>query len=200
METGLENKPPYYGLIIGLAIGLALWGLYHFQLSDGVRREIDSTQQKIDQLQVKIQEGKAAKQQLPQFTDQVRRLELELDKLLKILPARRNTQELIRRIRVLTEQAGFDMLNFDPAESEVDREIYKEWPIRINIRGGYHELALFFDRVSRMRRIINIENLQLTANTNQDRHTLNARFTAKTFVYKETEPAEDEGGEGRKAR
>ena len=56
-----------------------------------MKEQIAGAGRKLAELQVKIQEGRAAKQKLPQFREEVRRLELELDKLLRILPARRNT-------------------------------------------------------------------------------------------------------------
>ena len=148
------------------------------------------------QLQAKIQEGRAAKQQLPRFREEVRKLELELDRLLRILPARRNTPELLRRVRSLAEQGDFALLRFTPGRF-IDRDFYSEWPININLRGNYHNLALFFDEVGRFSRIINIEGLRIDANRRGDRrHTIGATFTAKTFVYQEPEPVDATGGTG----
>ncbi len=189
METGLEGKPWYFGLALGLGLSLIVFALYHFKLSEGTRDEIAKAESQKADLEQKIAEGKAAKAKLPQFREQVSRLELELEKLLRILPARKNTPELIRRIRVLTQQAGFNLRVFDPAERLVDREFFKVWNIKLDLSGGYHELALFFDRVSRLSRIINIDNLTVTANRNQTNASLTARFTAKTFIYKDEEPA-----------
>ena len=58
---------------------------------------------------------------------------------------------------------------------------------RGRLRGTYHNLALFFDRISRFSRIINIENLKITQSRTRPAHDPRA-FTAKTFVYQETEP------------
>ena len=130
------------------------------------------------------------KQKLPQFREEVRRLELELEKLLRILPARRNTPELLRRIRQLTEQGSFDLLRFTPGNF-VDRDFYSEWPIAIHLNGSYHNLALFFDRVGRFSRIINIENLKIaTLARSAKGHSISASFTAKTFIYREPPPPE----------
>lgn len=189
METGLEGKPWYLGLGIGVAVGVVVLALCSWKLFDGTRKDIGAEQRRIADLEKKISEGRAAQQELPRFREEMRRRELELDKLLRILPPRKNTQELIRRIRSLTEQAGFQLKVFDPAEKETDREFYREWPIKIDLDGGYHELVLFFDRVSRFSRIINIENLKISSKQSGS-HTISAQFTAKTFVYKEPEPEE----------
>ena len=190
IQTGLEGKPWYYGASIGLLLGALLVAGGYYLLFTKQYDQIAAQDKKLAELQVKIQEGRAAKQKLPQFREEVRRLELEIDKLLRILPSRRNTPELLRRIRQLTEQGAFDLLRFTPGNF-IDRDFYSEWPITIRLNGTYHNLALFFDRVSRFSRIINIENLKVAALANSPKgHTINASFVAKTFIYKE--PTDEE--------
>lgn len=190
MQTGLEGKPWYYGLGIGVVLGLVIVGLVYWQVLTPMFEEIDRQETRLAELQRKINEGRAAKAQLPQFREQVRTLELELEKLLRILPARRNTPDLLRRVRALAEQGDFGFHRFTP-KPFVEREFYSEWPIDIDLAGGYHNLAMFFDRVSRLSRIINIENLTIQAR-DAGNDTIAADFTAKTFVYKETEEEEEE--------
>jgi len=189
MQTGLEGKPWWYGAVAGGVVGGILFAGGWYYLLEPRRSEIRRKEARYEELQVKIQEGRAAKQKLPQFREEVRRLELELDKLLRILPARRNTPDLLRRIRALTEQGDFELQRFTPGNFS-DREFFAEWPIAIALQGTYHNLALFFDRISRFSRIINIENLRVETIRGKARptHTISASFTAKTFVYKETVP------------
>ena len=186
-STGLEGKPWYYGLVAGLAIGGLAFGIGYWQLIMPMNDQIVGQEHKLQELQDKIQKGRAAKAQLPKFREEVRQLELELDKLLRILPARRNTPDLLRRIRSLAEQGDFTLKSFTPG-ALADKDFYSEWPIEIQVDGGYHNLALFFDRISRFSRIINIEDLKINANPGPGQHTINATFKAKTFVYKEAEP------------
>ncbi|HYL06758.1 MAG TPA: type 4a pilus biogenesis protein PilO, partial [Thermoanaerobaculia bacterium] len=141
---------------------------------------------RLEELQHKKQEGLIAQQQLPKFREEVHQLELELDKLLRILPARRNTPDLLRRIRALAEQGDFNLKDFKPGTLS-DKEFYSEWPITVDLDGTYHNLALLFDRVGRFSRIINIQDLSINAltPTKANPHTIQATFIAKTFVYKE---------------
>lgn len=188
IETGLESKPWYYGLIVGVLVAAGIFFLTHYLLLGPLKEDIAGLESRLDELQTKIQEGRSAQARLPQFREQVRRLELELDKLLRILPARLNTQEILRNVRTLAEQGDFDLKVFEPGRT-VDREFYKEWPIRITLDGRYHNLATFFDKIRRYPRIFNIENLQIRALQNQRAaHTLTTSFTAKTFVYSEPPP------------
>ncbi len=189
-QTGLEGKPWYFGLIAGLVVAGILYFGAHRVLLEPKKNNIASLDNRLTELQAKIQEGRAAQQQLPRFREEVRQLELELDKLLRILPARRNTPELMRRIRTLTEQGDFDLLRFTPGVF-IEQDFYSEWPIAINLEGTYHNLAMFFERVSRFSRIINIEDLSVSALRNPDSdRTISASFKAKTFVYRDDEQEE----------
>ena len=188
-RTGLEDKPWWAAALLGLVLAVAIYFAGNHYLLKPRQENIEQLDEKLSVLQAKIQEGRAAKAQLPQFRQEVQRLELELDKLLRVLPARRNTPELLRRIRDLTEQGDFALKRFTPGNF-VDQEFYSEWPIAVSLDGTYHNLALLFDRVSRFSRIVNIEGLKISAPRGRGAgsHTISASFTAKTFVYKEPEP------------
>jgi type IV pilus assembly protein PilO len=209
LKTGLEGKPWYVGLGAGLGVGAVLFAVGYWRVLEPMRDDYDRAVAQLAGLQSKIQEGRAAKQELPKFREEVRQLELELDKLLRILPARRNTPDLMRRIRSLAEQGDFTLRGFTP-KVLTTKEFYSEWPIDVNLDGSYHNLALFFDRISRFSRIINVENLEIKAlpavknpkaPDAANPHTITARFTAKTFVYKEPEPEDttvkDKKGKGK---
>src|SRR4029079_10109525 len=184
--TGLEGKPWWHGLIAGVVVLAVIFGLLFWRVVHHMRDHIEEQAGKLAELQQKILEGRAAQLQLPQFRKEVQDLELELDKLLRILPARRNTPDLLRRIRSLAEQGDFTLKRFTPGQL-TDKDFYSEWPIEVEVEGGYHNLALFFDRISRYSRIVNIENLNIEAFWGKGPHTIHSSFTAKTFVYKEPE-------------
>lgn len=189
----LKGKPWYIGLAAGIGVALVLGFLAWWQLLSPMQDRIDGQNTRLADLQSKIQEGRAAKQRLPQFREEVRRLELELEKLLRILPARLNTEDLLRRFRTLAEQGDLDLIRIRPGNLS-DRDFYREWPIDLTVEGSYHNLAIFFERLGRFPRIINVDTLRVTARINPgDRgHTIGADFQAKTFVYKEV-PADAAG-------
>lgn len=184
----LKGKPWYVGLGAGLAVAAVLLLLGEWQVFSKAKDRIAQQEKELAKLEAKIQEGRAARARLPQFREEVRRLELELDKLLRILPARLNTEDLLRRLRALAEQGDLNLLVIRPGGLN-NRDFYREWPIAISLEGTYHNLALFFDRIGRFSRIINIENLRVGGIDpgKNDGHTLKADFTAKTFVYRDVE-------------
>ncbi|MEO1088773.1 MAG: type 4a pilus biogenesis protein PilO, partial [Acidobacteriota bacterium] len=111
------------------------------------------------------------------------------------LPTQRNTEDLLRRVRQLTEQGDFSLLSLTP-RARSERDFYYEWPIQVRIRGGYHNLALFFDRLSRLSRIFTVDNLRITS-AKRTRHTISANFTMKTYLYIERTDEEEEARENK---
>lgn len=186
METGLEGKPWYFGVAVGLVLGILVAGLAWYQYIQPEQRAIETQEGKLQELQKKINEGRAAQQNLPRFREEVHLLQEELNKLLRILPAKRNVPEIMRRVRLLVERGDLTLKRFRPG-NEREQDFYSEWPLDISLEGDYHNLALFFDRIGRFSRIINVDNLNVNAINPQTNHTLAATFTAKTFIYKESE-------------
>ncbi|MDH4257928.1 MAG: type 4a pilus biogenesis protein PilO, partial [Candidatus Aminicenantes bacterium] len=81
---------------------------------------------------------------------------------------------------------------FDP-KGEVRKEFYYEWPIDLEIKGDYHNLASFFDRLSNFSRLFNVEDFSIKALSRQtDADTISATTTAKTYIFREEAPAPTE--------
>jgi type IV pilus assembly protein PilO len=191
METGLEGKPIYIGAIAGVSLVIITLVAGHFLFFEKGSKNILRQKGRLEDLQKQINEGRAAERSLPQFREEVRRLELELEKLLRILPSQRGTADILRRVRSLTEQGDFELLRFAPTDPVSMSDFYSAWDISIRLEGTYHNLALFFDRISRFSRIINIENLSVKPLARRgSQHTIAAAFIAKTFLAVEL-PEED---------
>jgi type IV pilus assembly protein PilO len=197
----LESKPWYWGLGIGLAIAVVLYLAVTFYVPPNfneMRDTIAKKKNEISALEEKINQGRAAERRLPQLREEVRRIELDLQRLLQILPTRRNVEELIKKVEALTRQGDFFLKSFVP-KPYINKDFYAEWPIDIQLDGTYHNLALFFDKLARFSRIINVEDLVMTGYPDASGgRTLGATFTAKTFIYlgDKEEPVDAKKGPG----
>ncbi|HEX7253142.1 MAG TPA: type 4a pilus biogenesis protein PilO [Thermoanaerobaculia bacterium] len=189
LELKLEEKKWFVALGIGAGIGLALLFALYYVWIRGIDQDITRMQGELKGLNDEIQKGRTAERKLSQFREEVKRLELELSKLLQILPSSRNTEELIKRVEALTRQGDFSLKKFTPADP-IAREFYAEYPIDISLDGTYHNLALLFDRMSRFSRIINVEDLKIGHLDNIAGKSIAAQFVAKTFIY----TGDQEGG------
>jgi type IV pilus assembly protein PilO len=192
MAITLDDKPWWVGLAVGLVLaGLVFYGAESMVVKK-VKAEIASADAQIVELDQKISKGQAAERKLPQFREEVNRLELELGKLRRILPSTRNTEEIIKKIKQLVDQGDFTLrkLSFPPL-SAPSTDPYSEWPISVSVDGRYHDLAILFNKLGNFSRIMNVEQIVIKALPNQDTRTISSDFVAKTFVY--VEPAEDAG-------
>jgi type IV pilus assembly protein PilO len=198
MALTLEGKPWYWGLGIGLFLAIALVAATHWFLIKPIDQRIVSLNTELDELSKKIEQGRAAEKKLPQFRDEVRKLEQELEKFRLILPSTRNTEQIIKKIKSLVDQGDFTLirLTFPKLAEAEGGDPYSEWPITVAVEGGYHNLAILFDKLSKFSRIVNVEEFDLTALTAQVDKTLQATFVAKTFVYSEPKDAPAAGTPG----
>ncbi len=91
----------------------------------------------------------------------------------------------------LAVNSRLNIVKFLP-KGEIDREFFYEWPISIEITGNYHNLALFFDRLSNFSRLFNIEDFSIKSLSNQtEASTISAAYTAKTYIFREETPAQE---------
>jgi type IV pilus assembly protein PilO len=191
MALTLDDKPWYYGFGIGVAIAISAVVAVHYLLVQDIEEKVRGAESTIAELDKKIEQGRAAERKLPQFREEVKRLELELDKLRRILPSTRNTEEIIKKIKSLVDQGDFALhrLTFPPLSSPQGGDPYAEWPISVAVDGRYHNLAILFNRLSNFSRIMNVEQINISALGTQQEKTITADFIAKTFVY--VEPKEE---------
>lgn len=191
MALTLDDKPWYYGLIIGLVLAAAIVYGAEAMWVGQIKQDIVSADAQIAELDKKIEQGRAAERKLPQFREEVKRLELELEKLRRILPSQRNTEEIIKKIKSLVDQGDFNLrrLSFPKLGTAAGAEPYAEWPITISVDGGYHNLAQLFNRLSNFSRIVNVEQVSIVALGRQIEKTIAVDFVAKTFVYVEPKEA-----------
>src|SRR5215217_6157954 len=103
----LDDKPWYYGFILGAIIAITLVAVVHYMFVTDIEAQIKSAESQIAELDKKIEQGRAAERKLPQFREEVKRLELELEKLRRILPSTRNTEEIIKKFKSLVDQGDF---------------------------------------------------------------------------------------------
>ncbi len=192
MAVDLNTKPWYVAAAVGLVLGVALFVIMHMYVFKDIQTHIERLEANISDLEREIEKGRAAKADLPRLEEDIRNYEIELDRLRKILPTKRETDNLIKRVKQLTERGRFDLTRFTPQEFE-DRGFYYEWPIQVGLDGTYHELGMLFDRLSRFSRIINVTSLNIAPKRSPGSNsTIHAEFTQRTFIYKEETPGGEE--------
>lgn len=201
MALTLDGKPAWVALIVGLVLAAALVGLTQYLFIGDMDDKIHAADTRIKDLDTKIQQGRAAQRTLPQFKEEVNRLQLELDKLRRILPSTRNTEEIIKKMKSLVDQGDFVLhkMTFPKLSTpKGTNDPYAEWPISVSVDGRYHNLAILFNRLSNFSRIMNVEQITITALPTQTERTIASEFVAKTFVYVEPKEADADKDKNKK--
>lgn len=180
------SKLPWWGQIaafVVLAAG-AIFGFHTYYVAD-FRAEMALRQTHLAALKAEINKGVATARRLPEFQAELVNLSARLEALRNVLPEQKDVADILRRLQGLATQSNLTLLRFTPSALR-QQPLYQEVPYRLTAVGSFHNLALFFDRVSKFPRIINIGDISITANPRQDPNaTIIADMTATTFVLTE---------------
>jgi type IV pilus assembly protein PilO len=177
------SKLPWYWQVLAFVI-LAVAGTVGFiyYIEQPMRADIAARQFQLTALRGDIAKGVATAKKLPQFRLQVSELETRLQSLKAVLPEEKDVADLLRRLQVEAARSSLEIKGFKPGAT-VTKQLHAEWPITLELAGTYHNLALFFDRVGKFARIVNITGLDVKG---KERPTPNSTITATcvatTFV------------------
>jgi type IV pilus assembly protein PilO len=160
---------------------------YYFYYADAVA-ERETKTARLEALQTEIRGLEVTANRLQEFQREVQLLEAKLETLKRILPPAKETPDLMRKVQALAAQSNLQIKIFTPL-AVVNKDFYQEWPINVAVQGTYHNLALFFDRIGRLSRLVNIGDLKIAALPTQSvSGTISASCLATTFVYVDTPP------------
>ena len=173
---------------VSAVLAVLIGGLFWYFYWSPATEERDTKAAKLEGLNKEIRALEVTAQKLGEFQREVALLEKKLETLKSILPPAKETPALMRQVQALAAQSNLTINNFTPGAT-VNKEFYQEWPITMGLVGNYHNLALFYDKVSRLPRLVNVNNIKITAMGNQTAsQTIAVGNTATTFVYIETPP------------
>jgi type IV pilus assembly protein PilO len=134
---------------------VAYLGLISSALAD-----IDAETAKRAALSTKRDEVKARAENRAAFEAELETLAAQLKQALSELPNDREIPGLLSEIDGLARKSGLEVRRFQPLP-EVKHEYFADVPVQVVMDGGYHEVAIFFDRVSKMNRIVSVEDIEL---------------------------------------
>jgi type IV pilus assembly protein PilO len=198
MELTLTKLPWYaqVGAFVALAgVGVGVF-VYYYEIP--ARADMASRETQLTALRGDINKGLNTAKKLPEFQAQVGDLEGRLANLKQILPEEKDAADLLNRMQTVAAQSNMTIKGFKPNPT-VTKQLHAEWPITLELEGSYHNLALFFDRVGKFTRIVNISGLDVKGKDNQPRGsnvTISATCVATTFVLLDKPQAAKPGGRG----
>ena len=144
--------------------------------------EINRIENEIAELKQRIAVTKAKIKNLAKFRDEYARVEKQFQEALKILPDKREIPTLLTGISQLGIDSKLQFRLFTPEKEEL-QDFYVKIPVSIEVGGKYRDVALFFDKVRRMDRIVNIMNISMKPKTPLSTDLV-TKCTAITYRFK----------------
>lgn len=177
---------PWYGHLLLIGIFAALLYFVWFKPKNDELVNLKDERAKVED---EVRNLRSKKKQLDKIERDIAVLNETLKELEAIIPKRREIWNILGNMQQLANNSRLRIDKFD-VQGEIRKEFYFEWPIDLEITGDYHNLALFFDRLSNFSRLFNIEDFSIKALQRQtDTNTISASYTAKTYIFREEPPA-----------
>ena len=180
-KTAQKIKQGYRILILAgtlLLLGGAFFYFVYMPYSDDITR----TGEEITGLKQRIALTKARAKNLAKVRAEYARVEKQFQEALKILPDKREIPSLLAGISQLGIDSKLQFRLFSPGK-EAPQNFYVKIPVSIEVGGKYRDVALFFDKVSRMDRIVNIVNISMKPKTPLSTDLV-TKCTAITYRFK----------------
>ena len=149
--------------------------------------KINSLTADLKELEKKLTTAKQNAADLKKFQAKMKEAEAQFKQAMQKLPEKEEIPSLLTSISDSGQQVGLEFLLFEP-KAEKPQEFYAEIPVAMSIKADYHNLAIFFDQVARLSRIVNIRDIQIGQTKGKDTKELSTSCTAVTYKFLETPP------------
>jgi type IV pilus assembly protein PilO len=150
------------GLLVMVLAGIIV-GFYYY-IAEPKSEEIVALQGSIGTLDSEIQTLTIKVKHLDELIAAHKQLEIELAKKKERLPPEEEAVMLLKQVSDLGIRLGLDIKLWKPSpKSEDPSKLFVRMPVNVEVSGGYHTAALFFDQIKAMPRIVTVSGLKMGA-------------------------------------
>jgi type IV pilus assembly protein PilO len=174
------------GVGVPVLIAVAYFVVFYGDLSSSIQSARRQEDQLKSDLAALRQSEFAYQKDLAELKDK----EQKQRELNKVLPETSDLPAFLSAIQTVANVSGVTLQSWTPME-EVRQQFYARVPMKLQLRGRFHQVAKFFWGVGQLDRIINVENITLgLANGGQkDDTTLRVGCLTTAFHTLSTKPA-----------
>lgn len=176
------------GVVAGALVLVTALSYFVFSLPYGPSiSEIEVRIKRAEAEQVRLErdftEKQAIANDLNRFRKEKELLEQRLDEALAELPEEKNIDELLGLFQDRAQKAGLEISTITP-EAEKSEGFYARIPIPMTVTGNYHEIATFFDSLGRLKRIVNVSDISMSAPKDlAGKMVVDAKFMVTTYMF-----------------
>jgi len=173
---------PWYGYVV---VALIIFGLFYFIHYKPKNDELKSIREERIQVEKEVEMLKQKKEELDQIEQEIKIMNVQLKSLEAIIPQEEEIDVILRRIQQLAYDSRIDIIQFVP-KPLINKEFFSEKPISMELTGNYHNIAIFFSKISNFSRLFTMENFSIRALRDQtEALTVRTNSTAKTYIFHE---------------
>jgi type IV pilus assembly protein PilO len=160
-------------------------------------KTIGKLQESYAKVEKDLEAAKRNAKQLNSYRNKMKKAEAQFMIVSKALPEKKEIPSLLAAVSKSGQDAGLEFLLFQP-KPEINQDFYAEIPVSIQVIGNYHNVAVFFDQVARMSRIVNIKDISMRPAADGIR--LDTSCTAVTYKFLEQGKKKDKGDKGKTSK
>jgi type IV pilus assembly protein PilO len=150
------------GLLLMILAGIIV--SFYYYVAEPKSAEIAGLQGEIGTLDGEIQTLTIKVKHLDELIAANKQLEIELAKKKERLPPEEEAVMLLKQVSDLGIRLGLDIKLWKPSpKSEDPSKLFVRMPVNVEVSGGYHTAALFFDRINALPRIVTVSGLKMGA-------------------------------------
>ena len=178
-----------------------VFGAYWYFVYSGRRAETLTLTAKITDLRQQRENKQQLVANIGQLQETVRDLGAQLKQAESQLPDSKEIPDLLTSISSAGRDSGLEVISFRQRPEQL-KDFYAEVPVDVTVRGNYHQVATFFDRVGQLDRIVNVGDIVMqTPKREGDEMVVDTLCSATTFRFlDEKERAEIEKEKAAKAK
>lgn len=172
IEIDLHN-PKIQKLLIAVLVFAGVNYVYFFTdyLPFGYRPQKTVVEEKRDEykkLAAKVEEAKRASANIEQLENELSEMHARWATAMSHLPEKKEVASLLRRMTLAGEHSGIKFLLFEP-DAVICQGVYDEHPVNVKVRGSYHSIGSFLDRLMNLDRIVHVSEMQFESVLNDQK-------------------------------
>jgi type IV pilus assembly protein PilO len=150
------------GVLAIMIVSYVYFGTSLLPINYPVRKaHIQEMEQEYNKLSAELEKARKVVADMARLEAEYERLHDQWLSAQELLPEEEEMPDLLRQVTTAGNKAGVAFALFEP-QATSPREFHVEHPIKIKVRGGYHQMGIFLSRLSNLDRIVNVANLKLT--------------------------------------
>ena len=153
---------PTIQIVLIVVVGAALWGVSEYIFLKPTVDANSKKQEQINKLNQDLAPLRPFEQKQKTLIAENRQLEIQLANLRQIVPDEKEVDSFIRLVEGASNGSGIQVRRFT-VKPAVIQDYYVEAPFEVEMDGPYYQVLDFYDRLSKLARIVNISDLKMAS-------------------------------------